>query len=124
MAEYQAKHHRPQDDVPVEIMYKYLLRDYHHEQEKVKRISDYAKELEQKVKELEAQTSKESQMKSFNELLEAHRKVKNRCKALQLHRAYLERLLSYHRIPFDTLTYKDSDETSDITNDYDDTSEV
>ena len=117
MAQFQAKYPRPQDDVPIEVMYRYLLRDYHHEQERVKRISDYAKELEQKVKELKAQTTKESQMKSFNELLEAHKKVKGRCKALRLHMAYLERLLSYHRIPFDTLTYKDSNETSDITSD-------
>ena len=117
MAQFQAKYPRPQDDVPIEVMYRYLLRDYHHEQERVKKISDYAKELEQKVKELKQQVTKEAQKQSFNELVEAHRKVKEKCKALQLHRAYLERLLNYHRIPFDTLTYKDSNETSDLTSD-------
>ena len=98
MAEYIAKHHRPQDDVPIEVIFKYLLNDYHKEQARVKMVSDYAKRLEERLRNM-----KDNRGKQLEELQEAHRKLKTKHKKINQHRMYLERLLKKQGIPFASL---------------------
>lgn len=114
MAEYQAKHHRPQDDVPVEIMYKYLYKDYLKEQEKRKKVADYARKLERQLKEIKVEKVNSNQLEALRNLDNAHRILKHKYRCMRLYVKYLKRLLDNFGIPHDPLTFEDNDNTSEV----------
>ena len=95
-----SKHIKLKNDVPIEVVYKYLLKDYHREQEKVTLISNYAKELEKLVEEFKKSKVTREIYKS---LLESYSRLKKKHKALELHRVQLENILKYNGIPFKKL---------------------
>ena len=102
MSEYKSDHQRPQDDVPIETIYRHLLADYHKEQEKVQKLTTYAKDLETKLREIR---KNDSRLRRYQELLEAHKRIKAKYDYLNCHRLYLERILHTHGIPFDPIQF-------------------
>ena len=83
--------HRPQDDVPHEVIVKHIIRDYRRINHHVEEARKYAEDMEKENKELRAKLA------HMADIIGKERKLRHQERNM---RKYLASLLQLHNIPF------------------------